>query len=231
MSLFTSEQSRILKNSKICFMVPCYGGAVFEQFFVSFMRSVIDFQGNGLKFGLETVSNESLVTRARNTLIAKAMSNKTNTHFMFIDADVSFTVKDIWNLVVADKPIICGLYPKKAYPIEFVYDKLNDKDQPDEQGLLKVKQAGTGFMLIKREVIEKMFTYYHHLWYRSNLHLDPAYDPYMYSLFDTSISDDKIYLSEDYTFCKRWRDMGEDIWVNTQVKLGHSGYHTFNKII
>lgn len=224
--MFTVEQKQYLLNSKVCFMVPCYGGAVFEQFFVSFMKNVIDFNGNKLSFGLETVSNESLVTRARNTLIAKAMSNPSNTHFMFIDADISFTTLDVWKLMLADKDVIGGLYPKKSYPIEYVYNALDDQEV-DAKGLVQVKQIGTGFMLIKRSTIERMFVEYRNLKYINDLQLSGNYQEYFYSLFDTSIDEQQRYCSEDWTFCNRLRAIGGEIWAHTHVKLGHSGYHTF----
>lgn len=224
--MFTEEQKNIIKNSKVCFMVPCYGGAVFETFFVSFMKNVIDFNLNGIRFGLETVSNESLVTRARNILIAKSIANKSNTHFMFIDADISFTTMDVWNLILADKDVVGGLYPKKSYPIEYVYNPIDDA-VPDANGLLQVKQIGTGFMLIKRQTIERMFVEYRELQYNNDLQLDPAYHNYFYTLFDTSIDEKKRYCSEDWTFCNRLRAIGGEVWAHTNVKLGHSGYHTF----
>ena len=79
----TESQVQILKTSKVSFLIPCYGGAVFENFFVSFMRNVINLCGNKLKFTVETMANESLVTRARNNLIAKGMETD-STHLMSV---------------------------------------------------------------------------------------------------------------------------------------------------
>lgn len=225
--MFSPEQVEIIKKSHVDFLVPCYGGAVFEKFFVSFLKAVLANGNNGIKFTVETISNESLVTRARNNLVAKAMSKTDITHVMFIDADVSFEPEDIYKLIAMDKDVACGLYPKKGYPIDYVLNKLNKNDEPDENGHIKVRHAGTGFMLIKREVIEKMFEHYSHLKYKNDLKLDPAYEPHMYALFDTELNEQGYYLSEDYVFCERWIRMGGDVWVDTTIKLGHSGYHTF----
>lgn len=226
--MFTPEESQLIKQSKVCYLVPCYGGAVFEMFFVSFVQSVIKLRQDNIAFSLETVSNESLVTRARNTLIAKGMANPSNTHFMFIDADVSFTTNDIYKLVAADKEVIGGLYPKKSYPINYVYNPLAVTDVPDEKGLQQIRHIGTGFMLIKRHAIERMFSHYVDLKYKNDLNLDKIYEQFMYALFDTSIDENQSYLSEDWTFCNRWRSIGGQVWMNKDVKLGHSGYHTFN---
>jgi hypothetical protein len=64
--------------------------------------------------------NESLVTRARNNLMAKMMTNEKATHFMFIDADIRFQPEAILMMLSADKDVIGGLYPKKALPIQYV---------------------------------------------------------------------------------------------------------------
>ena len=231
--MFNETERAIIKNSNVVFMVPCYGGAVFEKFFCSFVRAVISNKENNLSFGLETLSNESLVTRARNTLIAKGMvarpGNKEATHLMFIDADVGFNVQDIYRLIADDKDIVAGLYPKKSYPVEFVYNRLPEDPPIDENGMVKVKHAGTGFMLMKREVISRMFTQYPQLKYRNELNIDNKFEPFLFGLFYTGIKEGS-YLSEDYMFCDRWRDIGGDIWVDTRVKLSHSGYHTFTHL-
>ena len=66
-----------------------------------------------MNFTLETMANESLITRARNNLVAKCMSNKDISHIMFIDADVGFDVESIYKLIAHDKDIVGGIYPRK----------------------------------------------------------------------------------------------------------------------
>ena len=226
--LILSEQDKtIIKNSKVSFLIPCYGGAVFESFFVSMVRNLVNFCGNNLAFTVETIANESLVTRARNNLIAKGMANKDSTHLMFIDADIEFKTEDIFRLITANKDVIGGLYPKKTYPVKYVTNPLpNEKQQ--ETGVQEVLDIGTGFLMIKRHVLEKMFTRYYDLKYINNINLDDRFEPYMYALFDTWLLHTGEYLSEDYAFCKRWRDMGGKVYAHNDVKLGHSGYHTFS---
>lgn len=223
---FNETEISLIKNSHVSFMVPCYGGAVFENFFVSFSRHIINMNGNNLRFSLETIANESLVTRARNNLVAKGMANTLATHLMFIDADVGFETLDVYKLVAADKDVIGGIYPKKNYPVQYVINPLPGEVQ-QESGIQEVHDIGTGFLLIKRHVIEKMFERYVQLKYKNTLNLDSKFEPFMYALFDTWLLPDGNYLSEDYTFCKRWKDMGGKIFAHNDVRLGHSGYHTF----
>jgi hypothetical protein len=49
-----------------------------------------------------------------------------------------------------------------------------------------------------------------------------------YALFDTMIDPiDKRYLSEDYTFCRRWQKIGGDIWLDPSISLNHYGSFCF----
>ncbi|NDB60970.1 hypothetical protein EB001_21370 [bacterium] len=83
-------------------------------------------------------------------------------------------------------------------------------------------------MCIKRNVIDTMFNHYHDLKYKTNIGLGSQYDPYTYALFDTIIDPlTKDYLSEDYTFCNRWIEIGGEIWVDTSIILDHSGHYKY----
>lgn len=95
-------------------------------------------------------------------------------------------------------------------------------------GLVEVYDAGTGFMLIKREVIEKMQNAYPETMYYSDkdFSLDLA-ERKRYALFDTMIDQDGRYLSEDYTFCRRWQGLAGKIYVDIRAVLNHTGTHTF----
>jgi len=94
------------------FAVPCYGGMVSEPTMTSFLRFTLMAAKIGLNWSLDTMVNESLVTRARNNLCAKMMTNDQATHFMFIDADIRFEPEAIFGMIACDKDVIGGLYPK-----------------------------------------------------------------------------------------------------------------------
>lgn len=169
--------------------------------------------------------NESLVTRARNNLCAKMVYNKAATHFMFIDADIRFKPESIFHMLMSEKDVIGGLYPKKSLPISYV---INVK--PDTRivnGIFPVDTMGTGFMLFKREVYEKLIDAHPELKYVDDVGLGKQFEPFMYSIFDTTIDEKRHYLSEDWTFCRRWAALGGEIYAHAGVLLGHSGFYEF----
>ena len=118
------------------------------------------------------------------------------------------------------------------YVVNFEFLK-NEKGEVVPQvnvvdNLVKLKDAGTGFMCIQKDVIQQMFEKYPETKYVNDINVDQKFEPYMYALFDCIIDpDSKRYLSEDYTFCRRWQQMGGDVFLDPRTALNHVGHYTF----
>jgi len=205
--------------------IPCYGGMVSEPTMTSLLRFILLAQQVGLNWSLDTMVNESLVTRARNNLMAKMMSNQQVTHFMFIDADIRFQPESILQMVACDKDVIGGLYPKKALPVNYV---INLQPQTKIQGdIFTVDTMGTGFLLFKKNVYERLIEAHPETKYVDDVGLGKQYEPMMYSIFDCEIDERGHYLSEDWLFCRRWQEVGGEIWAHSKVLLNHVGHYEF----
>jgi hypothetical protein len=205
--------------------IPCYGGMVSEPTMTSFLRFVLIAQQAKLNWSLDTMVNESLVTRARNNLMAKMMSNQQATHFMFIDADIRFQPESILSMLAHDKEVIGGLYPKKSLPVNYV---INLKPQTKIQGdIFTVDTMGTGFLMFRRSVYEKLIAAHPDCKYVDDVGLGKQYEPMMYSIFDCKIDERGHYLSEDWLFCRRWQELGGEIWAHSKVLLNHVGHYEY----
>lgn len=206
----------------IHFCTPCYNGLISEPTFRSYVKQQALLTKVGVDFSISTLFNESLVTRARNTCVAFMMGNPAATHLMFIDADIEWDASDVIKLASLDKDVIGGTYPKKSLPIDFVVNAT-----PNQVGnIIEVEDIGAGFLMIKREVIQQMFNAYPHLKYKNTIGLDTKYDDLCYALFDTMLINDH-YLSEDYGFCYLWKQLGNLIYLDKSITLGHYGTYMF----
>ena len=213
------------KNVHLHIGIPCYGGMVSEPTMTSFLRFILMASQVGLNWSLDTMVNESLVTRARNNLMAKMMTNDKATHFMFIDADIRFQPESIFQMIACDKDVIGGLYPKKALPVNYV---INLQPQTKIQGdIFTVDTMGTGFLLFKREVYSKLIAAHPETKYVDDVGLGKQYEPMMYAIFDVAIDHRGHYLSEDWQFCRRWAALGGEIWAHGKVLLNHVGHYEF----
>jgi hypothetical protein len=93
--------------------------------------------------------------------------------------------------------------------------------------LVEVSKTGTGFMLIKRDVFEKLNAHPAVRNFANDIGMPAELDPYMKTYFDTAVREGRYY-SEDWTFCENWRDLGGQIFVDTRVLLKHTGTYTFD---
>jgi len=93
---------------------------------------------------------------------------------------------------------------------------------PIRDGFAEVLDGPTGFMLIKRDVFTKMHAHYPEL-KCVNDHQNKDLDEYI-AVFDCMIDPvSRRYLSEDYAFCRRWQQMGGQIFADVMTTLGHVG--------
>ena len=214
-----------LRTTKVHIAMPCYGGMLTESTFMSFIKWANTARQLNIDWTLETMVNESLISRARNTLTAKFLHMPDATHLMFIDADIGW---EPWHLLVLfnrDVDVIGGLYPMKTMPIKWVVNGFEGAEEgPD--GFQEVSKAGTGFLLIKKGVFEQMNNHPAVKQYKNDIGLDPVYDQYLKTYFDTAVRQNRYY-SEDWTFCENWRDIGGKIYVDKRVLLRHSGSYVF----
>jgi hypothetical protein len=203
---------------------------------------------HGIVFQHCFMMNESLIDRARNGLVHEFLT-KSNAEFMlFIDADIQFRPEDVLMMMSQDKDIICSPYPKKHinWPVitsavqlgftepayleklvgEYVFSTLDNKTKMEE--IVRVSEAGTGMMLIKRSVFKKMEGAFPENAYVSDHSRDvlSGVEKKMFAYFRTGIFDGR-YLSEDYYFCHKWREIGGDIWLFPWAITTHYGTYGF----
>jgi hypothetical protein len=125
---------------KIYILTPCFGGVCYVNYMTSLLNTVNMFQSMNIPLQLEFCKNDSLVSRARNNLIARAMTDKDSTHFLFIDNDITWSPVDVLKLIVGDKDLIGGVYPLKHYHWDrVVKDPLNPYNSNVVQSMIKKK--------------------------------------------------------------------------------------------
>jgi hypothetical protein len=215
-----------LRTTRVHICMPCYGGMLTESTFMSYIKWANTCRQLGIDWTMETMTNESLISRARNTLTAKFLHNKESTHLMFIDADIGW---EPWHLLVMlnrDVDVIGGLYPMKSLPVKWCVNGFEGAEEGAD-GLQEVSKTGTGFMLIKRDVFEKLNAHPATKPFINDIGLPAELNPYMKTYFDTAVRENRYY-SEDWTFCENYRDLGGKIWVDKRVLLKHTGTYVFD---
>ena len=100
-------------SHKIFIGTPCYGGMLTADYFKSCLQLIALASQKKIEIQIGTIGNESLVTRARNTLVQLFMDEKKYTHLLFIDADIAFNPESVFRMLDLDQDVTTGVYPRK----------------------------------------------------------------------------------------------------------------------
>jgi len=102
-------------NPKLYILTPCFGGTCYINYLTCLINTITLFRQLQFPIQIEFCKNDSLVPRARNNLVARAMNDPLMTHIIFIDNDITWDPIDILKLILSEKEIVGGIYPLKNY--------------------------------------------------------------------------------------------------------------------
>lgn len=222
--------------------IPMYGGQAFANCFVSVIGLSGLLRKAGIPFRLMYLTNESMITRARNK-IAKQFLKSDCTHLLFIDADMGFNPEGVLRMIDEQKDIIAAVYPKKTFDVRrgveavergeklekfieycapMTYYPLPDQGEVDWSGPVEVAWAGTGLMLIRRQVFEELAAHVESF-------VDDEYVGEEISAFflNGRDPDGGGMMGEDHFFCKQWTAIGGKIFIAPWLVTDHMGTYRF----
>lgn len=211
---------------------PCYGGLVHMTYTQSLLTLQPACVERGLPLTLDLGGGEALIGRARAGMMARFLSGAA-THLLFADADVGFAPDDVFRLLEADREVVGGLYPRKALDARALSrdDSLAGAMRPEAEafpgggredgGLRSMAALGTGFLMISRAAAQRMVEGYPRL--RSKLGDVQGSDVSEATMvFDSFVDPDNgRYLTDYEAFCRRWRDLGGEVWADPRVRVSH----------
>ena len=238
-----------MANSPFIFLAtPCYGG----QLNVYYARGVLNLQDacreRGVGLHVELMGGDALIPRARSRLAAQFLAHPQATHLMFIDADIGFAPDNVFRLLDAGRDVVGAVYPLKhidwekaraaaqagvadlqaaalGYVVRFA--PTPDKSVNVQDGFAEVSYAGSGFLLIARRALQRLVDAHPELTAKMGDMADGRTEQAV-MVFETMIEPETgQYLSEDYAFCRRWRDLGGQIWADFEARLTHVGHAAY----
>lgn len=235
-------------NPNVIVATPCYGGMVTQRYMQCLIMLLQNAPQRGFSVGVELLGYDSLIPRARNTLVARFLEIPDASHLLFIDADIGFEWTQIERMLRFDEDVVAGMYPLKIFewtdaavariaagePVDSATLRYVGVPKDGWQGSLRdgfapAEFAGGGFLMVKRTAIERMIAAYPQSRYSAAHNFAEGQSGPLHALFETMIDPDtREYLSEDFAFCRRWRDIGGSLWLDMQSQLRHIGGHEFS---
>lgn len=238
-------------GAETCLLIgtPCYGRMVTDLYVASLLKLQAACIERQIRLQIKMIGGDALISRARQTIVTQFLSDPATTHLLFIDADIGFEPEQVFRLLDFSADVTAAVYPLKrmdwgkvaavaeakrvplpagslTYLVQFANEqRLNVRDD-----FVQIEYAGTGFLMIRRPVFYAMMQQYPELRYTQEHRPDDTLigNPYRYALFNPMIdSKTGSYLPEDYSFCRRWTEMGGEIWADLRSRLTHVGAISF----
>lgn len=234
--------------------VPAFGCLVHNAFMSSLLMFNIEAAKRGLPVYVDMLGNESLVQRARNILLARFKKSPA-THILFIDSDIAFQPETVFRALEFDKPCVSCAYPKKMIDFDRVVAKVTEKDpeavqsihscgldyniniaesvKASRDGFIPVLDAATGFLLIKRGLVEALERKFSDLTVVNDIISSRDDVPTYVDLFECirdPVDDkgNKRLLSEDYSFSRKVQQLGERVYMDIASVIAHNGNMMFS---
>jgi hypothetical protein len=239
-----------LRQRKLFLATPLYANLLHFGYHKSVLDLTIACLRNGVSIGQKYIGCDSLVPRARNTLLTHFLDSPA-TDLLYIDADISFATDDVFSLMALDEPIVGGVYPRKqldwtriskaaraGVPVDQLphYGFIPVMNWPAAgdyplDSLIEVRHLGTGFLRLRRSAIDTMIRALGDSITFDYSHEQEAFAGKVgHDLFPVGPdirypvgSGGRQYLSEDWAMCELARQCGLKLYAAPWIQLTHSG--------
>ncbi len=209
--------------------LPCYGGdfSMETRSSVSAVVKALSWQHAPCEEYALSMGN---IADVRNCMLTWWYDATDYDHLLMVDDDMQFAPSLIFKMIEHDKPVTGVIYSKRQIPDNrdpwsiIVGQQDHEADQEIVNGFQRWKYLGAGVLLIKRHVVTDMLKKFPKL----SDNIDPGSHKRtgvtrIIRAFDEITLDNGVRLSEDNSFCERWRRCGGEIWAGVDYPIGHIG--------
>lgn len=206
---------------RIGLCTPCYNEQVHYDYMLSVMAAERMAVRLGYDFKTYIAAGTAILPRVRNRLVAQAMADKCD-WIVCIDDDIGFDAEDLFKLLEHNVDIVAAAPAKRhhrwdenpAAVAKFPGGKIVGR-RTDAGRLWRMDAVATGFMAIRSSVIDR---------------LEPATTPYVtegtevrtwFWLELLKTDDGTTDEGEDYNFCRKFREVGGECWVDPDIRVRH----------
>lgn len=214
---------------KVGFCVPTLNGPT-APFIQALEKSIPVVTGAGWDEGFIEERGNPYISAARATMLRKALDARCDV-IVFLDYDMSWEPEDLLKLIETEGDVVAGLYRFKKDDEEYMGGLLTDAEgRPtgrESDGALCAEKVPAGFLKITTRAVDRFMAGYPELMYGHRY--APAIDLFNHGAHEWT------WYGEDYAFSRRWRALGEPIWVVPDLNLTHhapdkaypGNYHNF----
>jgi len=216
--------------TSILLAVPTYKNQLTASTFLTTHALTNLMRSKGIPMGVTAISSPD-IEWVRNFLLTYWYDKTPQySHMLFVDDDMAFMPDVVVDMLLFNEPVVGALYPKKVYPVQWAVSGIAN---PESRGpFLEVEGLGCGCFLIRRDAVTTMIEKMPHLidtkkYATENDFMNREGLNRLIRLFNCIEDTDKGRVSEDISFCRRWRECGGQVWAATHHKMVHVGPHEY----
>lgn len=189
---------------------PCHRPVVDAGYAFSLAMLFAELEKSGVGY-LGRIRDGAEISTQRSMLASDFLINGDQTHMLFIDDDISFEASSVTAMVAAQKSMIGCLVPKKKREGGYNSESEIIGTAP-KRGTAPIRHIGMGFTLIERAVFRGLV----------DKNAVRSIDNKTWGFFDCFANPGEPWTAE-YSFCRKWRDIGGEIFALVGEKIGHAG--------
>jgi hypothetical protein len=206
------DEGEAATGKKVLLATTCYDKTAASYTF-SIARSREALHKEGIQTAYLLLQGNCHVDDARNSVVRDFLESDC-TDLVFLDADVDWEPADLLQLCKRELDVVGGVYPYRRDGSENMPCRMMD-DRRMIDGLIEVEGLPTGFLKIKRHVLEKVAA-------QSPKYFDGIHETAL--VFDRpDPGPDKTRWGGDIAFCNKWRALGGRLFADAELRLGHTG--------
>lgn len=207
--------------------VPAYRGNITATLFEASHRLMSAMMSKGVPASVGTYSWPDIADLRNMILSVWYDTMPGSSHLLFIDDDMGFPPELILDMLTFNEPVVGVIYPKKS--VSRIWCGSGIEAGEYRPGFIEVEGVGAGILLIQREAISRMIERYPELIgdYMTVDEMKVVGATRTLRFFDCEETP-KGKISEDISFCRRWRDIGGVVWANVAYEIQHTGPWTFS---
>lgn len=230
------KEQENLPKLKLMISTCYYQQTAFARYADSLIYTAKMLDEAGVEWVKHSLMGDSYIDRAKNSIVADFLESDC-TDLLMIDSDMSFSPEAVARMLRHTEGVVGGFFPMKG-----AYNTFAGVLNPDADGnvpdLKKCKELWDGsclfpaylipaaFLRIKRDVLERFADHYSELIYQDPM-ANQANPDRVYTAFFECMTHNYIRYGEDATFCRRLREMGEELWCDPNIDFGHTGMKTY----
>lgn len=208
-------------KGKLAIFTSFYSHVAYAPYIRSLVTTLGVLNAMGVKHDYLMRPSDFHIERAINNTLTEVMERGDFTDVLLIDSDESWEPEGVIRLLLHPEEIVGGSYRMKNAWDKYVGEvKYKDgfplgKMLPDGTALLEANRVAAGFLRIKVSALKKFHDHYPEL--RSN---EPDG---VKTQFFTRIIRDGVMHCQDMAFSRLWIEMGGQLWIDPEIKIGHWG--------